>query len=141
VAGPSRTSLQEAAYFHRRLSEAGMPFVSFVVNRVHPDPAELARAARSERGRPTRVSRELGRVLLEVFQDQQALARAEGRHIDRFQETMRAAVVLVAERETDVHDLRGLKEVGESILATPALRRDGEAARVSDRTAARADRS
>jgi hypothetical protein len=51
----------------------------------------------------------------EVFQDQQALARAERRRPAWLGEKA-AAPVVVPERETDVHDLRRLKEVGQVIL-------------------------
>ena len=51
VAGPQPLALEEALYFHRRLAEKRMPFVGFVVNRVHTDPArERARAARRRAG-------------------------------------------------------------------------------------------
>src|SRR5206468_5126796 len=47
VAGPARTTLDEARYFYRRLREKDMPFVGLVVNRVHPDPlAEAGPAPR-----------------------------------------------------------------------------------------------
>ena len=115
VAAPTKASLDEALFFHRRLEEAGMPFVGFVVNRVHPDPAAAGTAARA-RGTPVKLDRDLKRRLVEVFQDQQALARAERRHVLALGEKVAAPIVLVPERETDVHDLRGLKEVGEAIL-------------------------
>ena len=68
-----RLTLDEALYFHRRLRESGMPFVAFVVNRVHPDPA----GGRRGRARPPRGSTTTWRdALVEVFQDQQRLARA-----------------------------------------------------------------
>jgi anion-transporting ArsA/GET3 family ATPase len=115
VAAPTKASLDEALFFHRRLQEAGMPFVGFIVNRVHPDPAAASGPARA-RGTPVKLDRDLKRRLVEVFQDQQALARAERRHIAALGETVAAPVVLVPERETDVHDLRGLKEVGQTLL-------------------------
>ena len=115
VAAPTKASLDEALFFHRRLDEAGMPFVGFIVNRVHPDPAATSGPARA-RGTPVKLDRDLKRRLVEVFQDQQALARAERRHIAALGETVAAPVVLVPERETDVHDLRGLKEVGQTLL-------------------------
>ena len=43
---PSPLALEEALYFHRRLAEKQMPFVAFVVNRVHLDPAREAGARR-----------------------------------------------------------------------------------------------
>jgi hypothetical protein len=108
-----------------------MPFVSFIVNRVHPDPA----AGRPPRGAPERtprLDRDLKRRLIEVFQDQQALARAERRHIAELGERVAVPIVLVPERDTDVHDLRGLKEIGETILGTEQPRgraREGTRAR------------
>jgi hypothetical protein len=92
-----------------------MPFVGFIVNRVHPDPA-ATRPPKGGSSPPVKLARDLKRGLIEVFQDQQALARAERRHIRRLAEQVSAPVVLVPERETDVHDLRGLKEVGQAIL-------------------------
>jgi anion-transporting ArsA/GET3 family ATPase len=115
VAAPTKASLDEALFFHRRLDEAGMPFVGFIVNRVHPDPGAAGAPARA-RGAPVKLDRDLKRRLVEVFQDQQALARAERRHIAALGEKVAAPIVPVPERETDVHDLRGLKEVGETIL-------------------------
>jgi anion-transporting ArsA/GET3 family ATPase len=114
VAAPAKASLEEALFFHERLRDARMPFVGFIVNRVHPDPAS-ARGTRD--GEPVKLDKDLRRRLIEVFQDQQALARAERRHVAALADKVRAPVVLVAERETDVHDLRGLKEVGEAILS------------------------
>ncbi|HVR71315.1 MAG TPA: ArsA-related P-loop ATPase [Vicinamibacteria bacterium] len=115
VAAPAKASLEEALFFHERLAQAHMPFVSFIVNRVHPDPA--ATPPPRGKGRPAvKLDRDLKRRLVEVFQDQQSLARAERRHIAQLGEKVEAPVVPVPERETDVHDLRGLKEVGEAIL-------------------------
>jgi anion-transporting ArsA/GET3 family ATPase len=134
VAAPVKASLEEALFFHARLREAGMPFVGFVVNRVHPDPA-AARPARGAEARPVKLDRDLKRRLLEVFQDQQALARAERRRLAWLGEKASAPVVLVPERETDVHDLRGLKEVGAAILGAEPERRDA-ARRPRSRTGA-----
>jgi anion-transporting ArsA/GET3 family ATPase len=117
VAAPAKASLEEALFFHQRLREAGMPFVSFIVNRVHPDPA-AGRPAQGAVARPLPLDRDLKRRLVAVFQDQQALARAERRHIGELGERVAAPIVLVPERDTDVHDLRALKEVGETILGT-----------------------
>jgi anion-transporting ArsA/GET3 family ATPase len=114
VAGPTRSTLDEALFFHRRLSEGGLPFVGFVVNRVHPDPA----AAPAQPGREgTRVDAELARVLAEIYEDQRRLARQERRAVARLQVDTGETPVLVPEHEVDVHDLRGLKSVGEEILA------------------------
>src|SRR6266545_1233496 len=118
VAVPSSQALGEALYFHRRLGEKAMPFVAQVVNRVHPDPAQDEAGRRPGRApRETRIDRDLGERLAEVFLDQQTLARVERRRIDRLEVDARERPILVPELEQDVHDLRGLVVVAEAIFA------------------------
>jgi anion-transporting ArsA/GET3 family ATPase len=113
VAGPSPTALDEALYFHRRLREGRMPFVAFVVNRVHPDPAAATGTGRSLPA----LDRDLATELLAVFRDEQRVARRERRVVARLAAETGEPMAVVAERDADVHDLRGLKEVGDSLLA------------------------
>jgi anion-transporting ArsA/GET3 family ATPase len=109
VAGPSPLALEEALYFHRRLTEKGMPFVAFVVNRVHADPAlEVPSRRRESPG----VAPELAARLLETLREQQVLARVERRAVARLEVDTRERPLLVPELEQDVHDLRGLAEFG-----------------------------
>jgi anion-transporting ArsA/GET3 family ATPase len=114
VAGPQPPALEEALYFHRRLAEKGMPFVGFVVNRVHTDPA---REVRSRRRGPAGVEPALAALLAETLREQQVLARAERRAIARLEVDTRERPVLVPELEHDVHDLRGLAEFGELVFS------------------------
>lgn len=119
VAGPSPLALEEALYFHRRLTEKAMPFVAFVVNRVHVDPAREARA----RGRGRAELRpELAGRLAETLREQQVLARVERRAIARLEVDTRERPLLVPELDQDVHDLRGLAEFGELLFPAPAGR-------------------
>ncbi len=117
VAGPSPLALEEALYFHRRLTEKGMPFVAFVVNRLHADPAREARRRGHAEVRP-----ELAARLLETLREQQVLARVERRAVARLEVDTRERPVLVPELEQDVHDLRGLAEFGDLLLPGPAPR-------------------
>ena len=119
VAGPSPLALEEALYFHRRLTEKGMPFVAFVVNRVHTDPAREVRSRR--RGR-VEVAPELAARLAETLQEQQVLARVERRAVARLEVDTRERPLLVPELDHDVHDLRGLAEFGELVFGSPAPR-------------------
>jgi anion-transporting ArsA/GET3 family ATPase len=114
VAGPSPIALEEALYFHRRLTEKRMPFVAFVVNRVHTDPA---REVRSRRGERAGVSPELAARLAETLREQQVLARVERRAMARLEVDTRERPVLVPELDHDVHDLRGLAEFGELLFS------------------------
>jgi anion-transporting ArsA/GET3 family ATPase len=119
VASPTRTALDEALYFHRRLSEKRMPFVSLVVNRLHPDPA----AERSARSSPApRLEPAFAQKLVAVHRDLRALARAERRGLARLEVDADVAPILVPELETDVHDLRGLAEVAAAVFGSPPLR-------------------
>ena len=122
VSGPSPLALEEALYFHRRLSEKSMPFVAFVVNRVHTDPA---RETRSRRRAPApRVAPALAEKLAATLREQQVLATVERRAIARLEVDTREKALRVPELEQDVHDLRGLAEVGDLVFGSrPASRR------------------
>jgi anion-transporting ArsA/GET3 family ATPase len=113
VASPQPLALEEALYFHRRLTEKRMPFVGFVVNRVHPDPARERRRGRRPRAA---VARELAARLVETLREQQLLAGVERRAIARLEVDSREKPLLVPELEQDVHDLRGLSDFAEAIL-------------------------
>jgi len=111
VAGPSALTLDEALFFHRRLIERDMPFVGFIVNRLHP-----ATAASAGRGTAPDIDDDLGDRLVEVFKDYSRLSKAEMKNVARLEDETGAAPVLVPELEGDVHDLDGLHEVGELLL-------------------------
>jgi len=114
VAGPGPPALEEALYFRARLGEKGMPFVGFVVNRVHADPA---RELSSRRRAPAAVEPGLRERLLRTLREQQVLARVERRALARLEVNAREKPVLVPELEHDVHDLRGLAGFGELVFA------------------------
>jgi anion-transporting ArsA/GET3 family ATPase len=121
VAGPSPLALEEALYFHRRLTEKRMSFVAFVVNRVHTDPAREVRPRR--RGR-AEVAPPLAARLAETLREQQVLARVERRAVARLEVDTRTRPLLVPELEQDVHDLRGLAEFGGLLIpGAPAASR------------------
>jgi anion-transporting ArsA/GET3 family ATPase len=113
VTSPGPQALEEALFFYRRLREKRMPFVGFVVNRLHPEPSEgqLARGADD-----VAVGPELGARLVEIYRDQQRLARAERRALTRLEVDADEAIVTVPEFEADIHDLRGLRDFGETVL-------------------------
>jgi len=126
VAGPSALTLDEALYFHRRLVEREMPFVGFIVNRLHP-----AATSSGARGPAPDIDDDLGDRLVEVFKDYSRLSKAEMSNVARLEDETGMAPVLVPELEGDVHDLDGLHEVGGLLLgaAAPRARRGRARAR------------
>jgi anion-transporting ArsA/GET3 family ATPase len=116
VTGPAPGAMDEARYFHRRLEESRMPFLAFVVNRVHPDPAS---AKKTEGGRTVAVESGLAEALVKVARDEQHVARRERQTIARLAADTGEPLVVVPEQDGDVHDLRGLEEVGVSLLRAP----------------------
>lgn len=119
VASPARLALDEALYFHRRLSEKRMPFVSLVVNRLHPDPTAGIRAtAEPHQGLPA----DFVAKLVAVHRDLRTLARAERRGLARLEVDVGMPLILVPEFDTDVHDLRGLFDVAAAVFGTAAVK-------------------
>lgn len=107
VASPARAALDEALYFYRRLEEKEMPFLAFVVNRVHPDPAETPAGT----GPTATVDADLTERLVDAYRDLQTLARVERRQVARLEVDTDEPLLVVPEFEQDVHDLRGLHDV------------------------------
>jgi anion-transporting ArsA/GET3 family ATPase len=113
VASPSDAALGEALYFHERLREKRMPLVGFIVNRTHPEPS--AGPTRRDAPKPDLPASFRDR-LLQVHEDYRTLRRAEAKAIGRLEVDTGQAPILVPELESDVHDLRGLHEVGRALL-------------------------
>jgi anion-transporting ArsA/GET3 family ATPase len=122
VAGPRTSALDQARFFHARLREKGMPFVAFVVNRVHRHPRPFPR---SRLGDPA-LAEALGRIVAL----ERTVARAEARELARFEAETREAAVLLEEREGDVHDLRGLVDVADGLFSRARVRPGRRAAAV-----------
>jgi anion-transporting ArsA/GET3 family ATPase len=103
VSSAAPTAVEEALYFRKRLAEKGMPFVSFVVNRVHPP---LPRGGLL--GPAVRLPGDLAERLVAVARDQETLSRLERKTVARLTVDAGDPVLTVPEFETDIHDLHGL---------------------------------
>ncbi|CAN5294872.1 MAG: ArsA family ATPase [Nocardioides sp.] len=116
VAAPEPDALREAAYFVERLSGDAMPLAGLVVNRASPalDPdlsAEAALAA-AEKLEPDGVTA----GLMRLHADRAALVAREVTLRERFAAAHPAVpTAVVPALSGDVHDLNGLRRIGDLI--------------------------
>jgi anion-transporting ArsA/GET3 family ATPase len=121
VAAPQSDALREAAYFVERLDEEHMPLAGLVLNRVTPhvlpelDGREAtAAASRLERSGTHPVAAQLLRLQAEAA----ATAYREGHLERRFSAAHpQVATVHVMALAGDVHDIDGLRRIGELLAA------------------------
>ena len=141
LAAPEPDALREASYFVERLDEEDMPLAGLVLNRVAPVrlpelSPELA-AAGAQRLRdadPASGSDEaLAASLLGLHADRMRQVARQHRLADRFvAANPRVPVVAVAALAQDVHDLDGLRLIGEQLgLTSPEHGSAGGAAPVA----------
>ena len=118
IASPEPDALREASYFVERLSQEAMPLSGLVVNKTHPllaalpAPNALAAADRLEKAGDA----PLAAAVLRLHADRVAVADRERRLIARFTKAHPSvSVVNVPAMPSDVHDLGGLREIGERL--------------------------
>lgn len=122
LTAPEQDAIREAAYFAHRLGEERMPLAGLVLNRVHrvaaPDltvDASLAAAARlDERGDHAATAAAL-RVHAALVQ---RTAREQRVAAELCQAYPQVPVATVAALAADVHDLDGLREIGDALAAS-----------------------
>ncbi len=120
VAAPEADALREAAYFVERLDEDRMPLAGLVVNRASPagqgslsaDEA-MAASARLQRDAPSPTA-PLTAGLLRLHADRERMVEREAVQRQRFAAAHPSvATAVVTALAGDVHDLDGLRLVGE----------------------------
>ena len=117
VAAPEPDALREAAYFVERLSEDRMPLAGLVVNRASPAPeGDLSadEATTAARRLQTQDPGSVAAGLLRLHADQVRLVEREASLRDRFGRAHpQVATAVVPALAGDVHDLDGLRRVGD----------------------------
>ncbi len=123
VAAPEPDALREASYFVERLSAERMPLAGLVVNRVHRTQisgAPTLTAARAEAAaealaaKPGSDTGALAEAALRVHAEVASAAEHDARMAKRFCAAHpEVAVVEVPALPVDIHDLDGLRTVGE----------------------------
>jgi anion-transporting ArsA/GET3 family ATPase len=117
VTSPRRDALEEAAYFHHRLMEAGLPFAGVVANRVHQaggptDVAELAELL----GEP------LARKVIRTYDEERRLAQRDRENLAELRRRLRRKpMIQVPHLHDDVHDIDGLWQMDEYLFGEARL--------------------
>ena len=122
VAAPEPDALREAAYFVERLRQERMPLAGLVVNRASSKPeGELsANAAMTgvERLRTSGEDHGLAAGLLRLHADRVRIVEREKRLTGRFATSHPdVPTAVLPALSTDVHDLDGLRRIGELLAA------------------------
>lgn len=124
IAVPEPDALREASYFVERLERDGMPLAGLILNRVHRSPAARLSAARSLaaaetlQGLKDSETSAVGIAALRLHAERMRQAESERRLARRF--TAAHPLVPVAQvpaQPDDVHDLHGLRVIGEAFEA------------------------
>ena len=118
VAAPEPAAMREASYFVERLAGEQMPLAGLVVNRVHADGAEGISAADAESaGRKLEdgtPSDQMTADLLAIHAERMRVAARESRLKRSFSAAHPGVCTTsVAALAGDVHDLDGLREIGD----------------------------
>jgi anion-transporting ArsA/GET3 family ATPase len=129
VAAPEKDALREAAYFVERLDGEGMPLAGLVLNRMHaasPINIGLERAAACAEALEEAGHHPVASATLRLHADRVALTTRERRLRQRFTSAHpRVGIAEVTALPGDVHDLDGLRDVGNDLAdpSTPELSR------------------
>jgi anion-transporting ArsA/GET3 family ATPase len=124
VAVPEPDALREASYFVERLSAERMPLAGLIINRVHrtapvtgAPPLTAARAeaaADALAAKPAAGAGALAEAALRVHVEVASAAEHDARMAKRFCAAHpEVAVIAVAALPVDVHDLDGLRTIGD----------------------------
>ncbi|GAA3213995.1 ArsA family ATPase [Actinocorallia longicatena] len=119
VAAPEPDALREATYFIERLTKEKMPLAGLVVNRMASSGAASLSQARSQAAAETLDEREehpLAASLLRLHAERMRLAARQERLRDHFASAHPIVpITTVPAQAEDVHDLDGLRRIGESL--------------------------
>jgi len=116
---PERDAIREAAYFAERLVAERMPLAGLVLNRTHQtelssisaEAAEAAAAALDQAGDQP-ITADALRIHAGLLRQSEREVRVAATFTDAFPEV---ATVSVTAQPADVHDVDGLRTIGEAL--------------------------
>jgi hypothetical protein len=108
-------AIQDALYFHKRIGEGGLPFLGFVVNRVHPEnawkPSDL----------PSDWPDSLKAKAINRLEDYEKLAKRDQKAVVLLKRMggKKSPCAVIPLLEKDVHDLEGLSRMYQALADSP----------------------
>ncbi|GLU47200.1 ArsA family ATPase [Nocardiopsis ansamitocini] len=124
VAIPESDALREASYFVERLAAERMPLAGMVLNRTHRSSVPLLSAEQSEAAAQSLErsgDNPLAAAALRLHTERVRLQARESQMRQRFSAAHPAiGLTEVPARPEDIHDLAGLRQIGESLADTAA---------------------
>lgn len=123
VTSPRAASIDEAAWFRRKLREEDLPFGGVIVNRVR-EPVRAKPSPKLEKELAGLLDPKLAGKVARNLDDHRRLAERDVRNLDLLRERLgRKPTITVPELPGDVHDLSGLAAMNEYLFAPGALKR------------------
>lgn len=114
IAAPGEESLSEAVAFQKILDERGMNFAGFILNRVHTFPTLSIADRKRIKEWGCAHAGTTAAAILQNYVDYQELADAERRLTDEWIDRRRVLTLLPV-LEEDIHDMRGLRRLADSM--------------------------
>ena len=117
VTSPRTASIEEAAYFHRKLRNEDLPFGGVIVNRMR-EPVRATPGPKLEKELTALLDEKLAGKVNRTLAEHRALAERDAANVDRLRGSVgRKPMIMVPELPGDVHDLDGLRAMNEHLFA------------------------
>jgi anion-transporting ArsA/GET3 family ATPase len=113
VTSPRAGAIEEAAWFHRKLSDQGLPFGGVIVNRMHEPVPAASLADLSDL-----VGDQLAGKVARTLDDHSRLAERDVHNLEVLKERLgRKPTLVVPELAGDIHDLAGLAAMQQHLFS------------------------
>lgn len=113
ISSPSRVSIEDAQFFYEKIQEEKLPFVGFVVNRVHDFHHLNLESCKS-----VSLKADLKQKVLSIIKDYEKLSQRDAQSLDILEKKAKKKffkkVPLLAD---EIHDIEGLNKMGELVLS------------------------
>jgi anion-transporting ArsA/GET3 family ATPase len=111
IASPSEVSIEDARFFHEKIQEENLPFLGFIVNRVHP-----FLKVGPEGFKATSLGIELKESVGKIVRAYQKLHVRDTQALEGLKRSKKYFFKTIPLLADEVHDLEGLRRMGSVLL-------------------------